>query len=423
VRQAALDRLPRRWRENGARRRRKPAAASVIEPDVVILSGVEHHLLVGALRNLPERVRSALWLTEVERMTPAEASAVLGLEPSRVTAVSAQARDHVLDVCLEAHRRSVFRPGCQHCVERLGAYVRGQLIPRERVMIKAHLDRCLPCRMRRSELTDVAGSLIGALPPLPLLGGECQRHWLAFASAGPRPARVRSRATAGPRRVPAQVAVAAAMLAFIFGLTAVVTPRPSSPRTAVAAPAAAEVSDLPPPWRPSETHVLLASAATAAPAPASVAAQSPARPQLPAAGTFVATAKWPVDKLEVTPAAAPAPPAPAANPPDPPTPVPTPPAGVVPQGATPPAPAPALPAPKDKSQGKGKSGGKGRAKDGDKAKDRETDRDRDKDRKKAKERDRDRHKAKDRDGDRDGHDKNNDDSSFQVAQGRRGDRA
>jgi DNA-directed RNA polymerase specialized sigma24 family protein len=394
VRQAALDRLPRPGL--GERWRRRPAPrATVIEPEVVVLSGMEHHLLIGSLRRLPERWRSALWLTEVERMTPGEAAAVLSMTPSAVTTVATEARHRVIDACLEAHRRSVFRSGCAHTVDRLGAYVRGQLTPRERITIKAHLDRCLPCRMRRSELTDVAGSLIGALPPLPLMGGECQRHWLMAGATAPRAGRARITRAAAPRQVPAQVAVAAAVLAFLFGLTAVVSPRHSNSGTELAAPPTrtTETSDLPPasPPRPAGAEVaLLTSNSSAAPAPAPVPAQAappagpPASSPAPSTGTFVAAAvkrpAAPRRESAAPPAKAPArPPAPPAPPP----PLPAAPASVVSQPVAPTAPAPApTPTPPAPSAGTSPSGtgtGSDRGRGRDRDRDRERSRDRDDD--------------------------------------------
>jgi DNA-directed RNA polymerase specialized sigma24 family protein len=391
VRHAALDRLPRPGL--GERWRRPPAPrATVIEPEVVVLSGMEHHLLIGSLRRLPERWRSALWLTEVERMTPGEAATVLSMTPSAVTTVAAEARHRVVDACLEAHRRSVFRSGCAHTVDRLGAYVRGQLTPRERITIKAHLDRCLPCRMRRSELTDVAGSLIGALPPLPLMGGECQRHWLMVGAATPRAGRGRITRAAAPRQVPAQVAVAAAVLAFLFGLTAVVSPRHSNSGTELAAPPTrtTETSDLPPasPPRPAGAEVaLLTSTSSAAPAPApqvAPPAEPPASPA-PSTGTFVAaTVKRPAAPTRESAAPPAKPPARPPAPPAPPPPLPAAPASMVSQPVVPPAPAPAPtptpPAPSAGTSPSGTSTGSDPARNRDRDGDRHGDRDRDRDR-------------------------------------------
>jgi DNA-directed RNA polymerase specialized sigma24 family protein len=418
VRQAALDRLPRPGL--GERWRRRPAPrATVIEPELVVLSGMEHHLLIGSLRRLPERWRSALWLTEVERMTPGEAAAVLKMSPAAVTTVAAEARDRVIDASLEVHRRSVFRSGCQHTVDRLGAYVRGQLTPRERITIKAHLDRCLPCRMRRSELTDVAGSLIGALPYLPLMGGECQRHWLMASAATPSVGRARITRAAAPRRVPTQVAAAAAMLAFLFGLTAVVTPRDSGSRTELAAPPTrtTETTDLPPltDSRPADAEVaLLTSRSSAAPAPAPAPAPAipptapPVSTPAPSAGSFTAaTVKRPAASPQAKPPAKPpaSPPASAA----PPAPLPATPASVGPENVAPPAPAPA-PAPVPQTPpGADNPVPGGTGTDNDRASDRDRGRDRDRDGDRERRRDRD-DDDRDQDRGRDHRDRDDDDN-------------
>lgn len=91
---------------------------------------------VEVLSALPELDRCALWLMEVEAMTPGEASPVLGVAPEVVCRRAEQARVH-----LGQPRQATLRP-----------------------------------------------VLLAALPPLPLLGGECQRHYAAppVAALSPR---------------------------------------------------------------------------------------------------------------------------------------------------------------------------------------------------------------------------------------------
>ncbi|MGH8998112.1 MAG: RNA polymerase sigma factor, partial [Acidimicrobiia bacterium] len=48
-------------------------------PDELFLADLERNLVGEALRSLPERWRTVLWLTEVEGMTPSEVSAVIGI--------------------------------------------------------------------------------------------------------------------------------------------------------------------------------------------------------------------------------------------------------------------------------------------------------------------------------------------------------
>ncbi len=188
VRQAGLERLAR---TQPAQRRPAVAAAAPVDEicldDDLVLSGLEHHVVRSALRRLPESWRTALWLTEVEAMTPKEVAAIVDLEPGAVTHLTGQARAAVRLACVHAQRECDVRPGCRFTVDRLGAYVDGGLTRSERLHIKAHIDRCVPCRMRRSELSRLSSSLTTAVPATPLLAGECQRHWMEQTRPWPWP--------------------------------------------------------------------------------------------------------------------------------------------------------------------------------------------------------------------------------------------
>lgn len=236
VRLAALRRASR------CRRVHPPAA-----PGEVDLRGVEP-IAVGALRELPELARSALWLIEVEAMTPTEASAILGVAPEAVSGFAEEAADRLRQACWGAHQASA-APGCRASVERLGPYVRARLPRAERLGVTAHLKGCLSCRMRRSELVAPQAVLLAALPPLPLLGGECQRHWLrrAARAAGTRrhrsPARAAELALAATRgrhptlarlSLPSAAVLAVAVGALIVALPPLRSSRAPSSQAAVA---------------------------------------------------------------------------------------------------------------------------------------------------------------------------------------------
>jgi DNA-directed RNA polymerase specialized sigma24 family protein len=85
--------------------------------------GTSSQAVRAALSALPEPRRTALWLTDVEAMTPSEVATVVGLDARSVPRVAGDARARVQAICPE--------------------------IP-----------------------------LTSAADPPPLLGGECQRHWL-----------------------------------------------------------------------------------------------------------------------------------------------------------------------------------------------------------------------------------------------------
>ncbi|MGH9011231.1 MAG: sigma-70 family RNA polymerase sigma factor, partial [Acidimicrobiia bacterium] len=184
VRNAAVDRH-RRTRKLDLRDEVPDYAAAAGDPDEVVLADLDRNLVGEALRSLPERWQTVLWLTEVEGMTPLEVSAVIGIRPNAVAALSYRAREGLRQAYLQAHVRVEAKAACRYTVDRLGAYVRNKLAGRERDKVQAHLDGCATCRQRRDELADVNASLLGTLVPIPLLlGSTTQQQWLSDTRVG-----------------------------------------------------------------------------------------------------------------------------------------------------------------------------------------------------------------------------------------------
>src|SRR5581483_10728363 len=182
ARQAALDRAGAAGRADGPGAPAPAPLAGLGPEGEVVLSTLEHHVARGALAALPERSRTALWLFDVEAMTPAEVAGILGGSPPEIAALADSARAEV-----RATQQSVFghhevRAGCRFTVEHLDAYRAGALEPTDGLIVRSHLDRCPPCRMRHGELADAPATLAAAVPAAPLLGGETQQHWLAAAA-------------------------------------------------------------------------------------------------------------------------------------------------------------------------------------------------------------------------------------------------
>lgn len=135
-----------------------------------------------AFRRLAEPERTAMWLTEIENLTPKEVGAVMGLSPTRAAALAAKGRQ---DLC--AALVGLFATyGDKPCRE-AAAHVAGVPADDETVgqNVFEHLGRCATCRMRRTEAADVSAALRGAIPPSPLLCRPCQRRWLEQAEACP----------------------------------------------------------------------------------------------------------------------------------------------------------------------------------------------------------------------------------------------
>jgi DNA-directed RNA polymerase specialized sigma24 family protein len=180
VRQAALDRARAAGR---AGRDAAPAPLAGLAPDgEVILSSLEHHVARGALAALPERSRTALWLSDVEAMTPGEIAAILGGSPAEIADLTGGARAGVQAGKAAALGDNEVRAECRFTIEHLEDYDAAKLDPAEGVLVRSHLDRCPPCRMRLDELTNAPAALAAAVPAAPLLGGETQQHWLTSAA-------------------------------------------------------------------------------------------------------------------------------------------------------------------------------------------------------------------------------------------------
>jgi RNA polymerase sigma factor (sigma-70 family) len=346
VRNAAIDRH-RRERKIDLHDEVPDQAGGVSEPGELVLADLERNLVGEALRSLPERWRTVLWLTEVEGMTPSEVSSVIGIKPNAVAALSYRAREGLREAYLQAHIKAEAPAECRFTVDRLGPYVRGELAERDRVRVQTHLDVCTTCRLRRDELADVNASLLGALVPVPLLlGSRTQQEWLSVAHLGkgtrkPRPPAKAAKAAKVGTSSGIQTAMAgivALLLALSSGVAVqrfggnrpagrdagpLAIPRTTPPNTALPPPASAPA--------PEVQNELAAPPVAATPAPSTSTSTPRAR-----------TSRTPVPVA--TPAPAPAPrskPSPTPRPAESPSPAPTPPpAEQPPTPPTPPAPAP-----------------------------------------------------------------------------------
>ena len=303
VRNAAIDRH-RRERKIDLHDEVPDQAGGVSEPGELVLADLERNLVGEALRALPERWRTVLWLTEVEGMTPSEVSSVIGIKPNAVAALSYRAREGLREAYLQAHIKAEARADCRFTVDRLGPYVRGELAERERVRVQAHLDGCTTCRQRRDELADVNASLLGALVPVPLLlGSRTQQEWLSVAHLGKGARKARPPAKAAKAAKlgtssgiqTAMAGIVALLLAFSSGVAIqrFGGSRPvgkggpvAAPRTAPAPPVTTPVPAPPPaPQLPVEVAappVALTPPPVPAPAPRVPAVRTPAPAPTPA---------------------------------------------------------------------------------------------------------------------------------------------
>jgi RNA polymerase sigma factor (sigma-70 family) len=129
-------------------------------------------LVAEAFRNLPERWRSVLWLTEVEGIAPKDAADQLGLSANGTAQLAVRARKGLRERYLQAHvKAGDVAPACRFTVEHLGAYVGGAISPRDLAKVDQHLAGCPECRARAAELEDLGTPLRHLALPIPLALG------------------------------------------------------------------------------------------------------------------------------------------------------------------------------------------------------------------------------------------------------------
>ncbi|MGH9152816.1 MAG: sigma-70 family RNA polymerase sigma factor, partial [Acidimicrobiales bacterium] len=187
VRNAAIDVLRRGGRQRPTEvvdDREWPALAG--GPADMVLADEDATMVARAFRSLPERWRSVLWLTEVERIPARDAAMLLGVSPNGVAQLAVRARAGLRERYLQAHLgQGDVRLRCRDTVDRLGAYAAGGLAPRDVAKVDQHLAGCDACRARLAELDDLAPALRRSVLPLPAgLAAVALAEWeLASSSA------------------------------------------------------------------------------------------------------------------------------------------------------------------------------------------------------------------------------------------------
>lgn len=181
-------------------------------------------MIADAFRNLPERWRSILWLTEVEGVATKDVAEQLGISANGAAQLAVRARAGLRERFLQAHLRGTADPECRFTVDRLGAYVGGGLSPRDLAKVDQHLAGCEPCRLKKAELEDLGTSLRRIVLPLPIALGAIAGTRVTTALISASQPVVRS-ASAGARiaamannPTPRMQRLVAASAAGVFGL-------------------------------------------------------------------------------------------------------------------------------------------------------------------------------------------------------------
>lgn len=156
---------------------------SLIDHPDANLEFFERELITEAFESLPERWRSVLWYLEVEGLRPADVTDHFGLTANGVAALAYRAREGLRQAYLQHHASSQLPEACQSTAEKLGAYTRDALAPRERGRVEAHLVDCKQCKSAVGELSDVNRSLRGVLGPL-VFGAAASAALSSLTQAG-----------------------------------------------------------------------------------------------------------------------------------------------------------------------------------------------------------------------------------------------
>ncbi|MDR3068829.1 MAG: sigma-70 family RNA polymerase sigma factor [Cellulomonas sp.] len=136
--------------------------------DAPALAGFESTVVARAFATLPERWQLVLWHTEVEGLAPAQVAPLLGLSANSASALAYRAREGLRQAYLTEHLAGGLDDRCRPVADKLGAYVRDGLGPRESRKVAAHLDECPRCAALYAELGDVNHGMRAIVAPLVL---------------------------------------------------------------------------------------------------------------------------------------------------------------------------------------------------------------------------------------------------------------
>ncbi|NNH03314.1 sigma-70 family RNA polymerase sigma factor, partial [Microbacterium ulmi] len=148
---------------------------------------LDRSITAQAFRSLPTRWQEVLWYSEIEQMKPAEIAPLLGMKATAVAQLAFRAREGLREAWVQAHLRSVQDgSACQWTIERLGAYARDNVGPRDRGKVDKHLAECARCAIVAAEARSVSNRLALVLLPL-TIGVAGTAAYLASLQGGGAP--------------------------------------------------------------------------------------------------------------------------------------------------------------------------------------------------------------------------------------------
>jgi DNA-directed RNA polymerase specialized sigma24 family protein len=153
----------------GSARAATPAARPVV-PDA-------GEAVRDTFRGLPERWRTALWLTAVEQGSAAQAGVILGVASDDVAALARRAENGLRERFLAGERTRDLPDACRQAIDDDSA-------------AEAHRAECDDCRARFGALADLRSSLRPLVAVVPAaLAATTAGHWLTWRQASGRSGR------------------------------------------------------------------------------------------------------------------------------------------------------------------------------------------------------------------------------------------
>ncbi|WP_432013245.1 RNA polymerase sigma factor [Streptomyces cucumeris] len=149
-------------------------------------SGSRLEPLVEVLAELPQRWVTALWLAEVDGLSPEGVARRLGTHADAAAALVERARESLRQEYLRAQPGTPASAACGAHWERMAAHVQGVDTPHQAEQIAVHIEGCQDCRARMEQMV-AADDRLPALtgPALLALLDRGAAAWLApFAAFG-----------------------------------------------------------------------------------------------------------------------------------------------------------------------------------------------------------------------------------------------
>ena len=141
--------------------------------------GAHDDPVIHAFLALPEKSRTALWLTEVEGGTPEQVAPVLGLDRSAAAALADRAASGLRDRLAATVAERAADDECRKALSKLPAHAVGKLTAAERTRVGDHVGSCGACAVWLAALVSPRPALrrlVGAPPAT--LSAAIEARWL-----------------------------------------------------------------------------------------------------------------------------------------------------------------------------------------------------------------------------------------------------